>query len=214
MAIGNQSTSAALVGSVMPSTRKLVSSDASSCSTSLAGLSASIAYQVNQPLAAIIANAHACQRWLAADPPNIGRARISSERIVRDANSASDVVNRIRALFKRSTTARSAADINDIVQWPAVVTDIEDEVSAQYASPCAQNRLAQAAQAAGLAGLSASIAYQVNQPLAAIIANAHACQRWLSADPPNIGRARISSERIVRDANSASDVVNRIEFAD
>jgi C4-dicarboxylate-specific signal transduction histidine kinase len=213
MAFGNQSTSAALVGSVKPSTRKLVASDAS-CSTSLAGLSASIAYHVNQPLAAIMANAHACQRWLAADPPNIARARISSERIIRDANSASDVVNRIRALFKRRKTARSAADINDVVQWPAVATDIEGEVSAQYASPCAQNRLAQAAQAAGLAELSASIAYEVNQPLAAIVANAHACQRWLSADPPNIGRARISSERIVRDANSTSDVVNRIEFAD
>ena len=97
-----------------------------------------------------------------------------------------------------------------IVQWYGVFTDIEDEVQAQDALRCAQDRLARATQAASLAELSASIAHEVNQPLAAVVANAHACLRWLSAVPPNIERARITSERIVRDANSASDVVNGI----
>jgi C4-dicarboxylate-specific signal transduction histidine kinase len=83
--------------------------------SSLAELSASIAHEVNQPLAAIVANAHACQRWLSADPPNIERARLTSERIIRDANAAAAVINGIRALFKQSPSARAAANINDVI---------------------------------------------------------------------------------------------------
>lgn len=82
---------------------------------SLAELSASIAHEVNQPLAAIVANSHACQRWLSAAPPNLDRAKITVERIVRDANSAADVVSRIRALFKQSTDARSSTDLAGVV---------------------------------------------------------------------------------------------------
>src|SRR3546814_12180483 len=73
-----------------------------------------------------------------------------------------------------------------------------------------RSRLAQATQAASLAELSASIAHELNQPLAAIVANANACHRWLSAAPPNLERAKISAERIIRDANSAADIVSRI----
>jgi PAS domain S-box-containing protein len=97
-----------------------------------------------------------------------------------------------------------------IVQWYGVSLDIDDEVRAQEALRQASDRLAQAAQAASLAELSASIAHEVNQPLAAIVANSHACHRWLSADPPNLERAKITSERITRDANSAAEVVSRI----
>ena len=97
-----------------------------------------------------------------------------------------------------------------IVQWYAVSLDIEDETRAQEALRQASAKLAQATQAASLAELSASIAHEVNQPLAAIVANSHACQRWLSAEPPNLERAKITVERIIRDANSAADVVSRI----
>jgi len=61
-----------------------------------------------QPLAAIVANSHACQRWLSAEPPNIQRAKITTERITRDANSAADVVSRIRALFRQSVNRGTA----------------------------------------------------------------------------------------------------------
>ncbi len=97
-----------------------------------------------------------------------------------------------------------------IVQWYAVSLDIEDETRAQEALRQASAKLAQATQAASLAELSASIAHEVNQPLAAIVANSHACQRWLKAEPPNMDRAQIIVERIIRDANSAADVVSRI----
>jgi hypothetical protein len=97
-----------------------------------------------------------------------------------------------------------------IVQWYAVSLDIEDETRAQEALRQASDKLAKATQAASLAELSASIAHEVNQPLAAIVANSHACQRWLSAEPPNMERAKITVERVIRDANSAADVVSRI----
>src|SRR3546814_1413654 len=82
---------------------------------SLAELSASIAHEVNQPLAAIVANANACHRWLSAAPPNLERAKISAERIIRDANSAADIVSRIRALFKQSVEPRNYTAFDGVI---------------------------------------------------------------------------------------------------
>ncbi|MGO4835154.1 ATP-binding protein, partial [Rhizobiaceae sp. 2RAB30] len=97
-----------------------------------------------------------------------------------------------------------------IIQWYGMVIDIDDDVRTQEELRQTQERLAVSSQAASLAELSASIAHEVNQPLAAVVANSHACQRWLTADPPNIERAQKTVERIIRDANSAADVVSRI----
>jgi PAS domain S-box-containing protein len=97
-----------------------------------------------------------------------------------------------------------------ILQWFGLCHDIHDQVLAEEALRRASDRLAQAAKAASLAELSASIAHEVNQPLAAIVANSQACRRWLSAEPPNIERAKVTAERITRDANSAADVISRI----
>lgn len=109
------------------------------------------------------------------------------------------------------TRAGPMRDIDGaIVQWNVICLDIDGEVKAEEELRLAQNRLARASQAASLAELSASIAHEVNQPLAAVVTNSHACERWLSADPPNIDRARKTVERIIRDANGAADVVGRI----
>src|SRR5262249_51204205 len=97
-----------------------------------------------------------------------------------------------------------------IAQWYGVSIDIDDEVRAQNALRNASAKLAKATQAASLAELSASIAHEVNQPLAAIVANSYACHRWLSPDAPNLERAKLTAERIPRDAKAAADVVNRI----
>jgi PAS domain S-box-containing protein len=82
---------------------------------SLAILSASIAHEVNQPLAAIVANSDACYRWLSASPPNVERAKSTAERITSDANSAADVVSRIRALFRRAPLSRSSQEVNGLI---------------------------------------------------------------------------------------------------
>jgi PAS domain S-box-containing protein len=100
-----------------------------------------------------------------------------------------------------------------IAQWYSISIDVDDEVRAQQAEEALRetsDKLTKATQAASLAELSASIAHEVNQPLAAIVANSHACQRWLSAQPANVERAKITVERIIRDANSAAEVVSRI----
>ncbi len=108
----------------------------------------------------------------------------------------------------RAAPMRDAA--GEIVQWNVICLDIQGEVEARERLRMAQDSLARASQAAGMAELSASIAHEVNQPLAAIVANAQACQRWLLGEPPNVDRAKVTAERIARDANSAADVVSRI----
>lgn len=97
-----------------------------------------------------------------------------------------------------------------IVHWYRVSIDVDDAVRAQEELRLAYENLARQSQAASLAELSASIAHEVNQPLTAIVANSHACQRWLEAETPNIERAQRIMGRIIRDANSAADVVGRI----
>jgi C4-dicarboxylate-specific signal transduction histidine kinase len=82
---------------------------------SLSDLSASIAHEMNQPLAAIVATSHACQRWLSADPPNLERAKITLERIIRDANSASEAISLIRANFSQMDKAKSTVDIGRVI---------------------------------------------------------------------------------------------------
>ncbi|TBC92351.1 PAS domain S-box protein (plasmid) [Rhizobium leguminosarum] len=108
----------------------------------------------------------------------------------------------------RAAPMRNAEGV--IVQWNVICLDIDGEVHAEEDLRRAREGLARASQVASLAELSASIAHEVNQPLAAVVANSHACQRWLTADPPNIERAQRTVERIIRDSNSAADVVSRI----
>ncbi|MDH2383693.1 PAS domain-containing sensor histidine kinase [Bradyrhizobium sp. CER78] len=108
----------------------------------------------------------------------------------------------------RATPMRNAEGV--VVQWYGVCLDIEDQVQAQDELRRTRDTLGRASQAASLAELSASIAHEVNQPLAAIVANSHACQRWLAADVPNVERAQVIVTRIIRDANAAANVVSRI----
>jgi PAS domain S-box-containing protein len=81
----------------------------------LGELTASIAHEVNQPLAAILANAEACQLWLERDIPNLDGARRSVEWIIKDGNRAGDVIRRVRGLLKKSDTQKAPLDINDVI---------------------------------------------------------------------------------------------------
>lgn len=79
-------------------------------------LVASIAHEVNQPLAAIVANAEACLSWLGTDQPDVARVRRAAERIVRDGYRASDVLESIRALLKAPAPAMSEIDLNGVIR--------------------------------------------------------------------------------------------------
>jgi C4-dicarboxylate-specific signal transduction histidine kinase len=81
----------------------------------VAELSASIAHEVNQPLASVVTNAQACQTWLLHDPPNLDRAQATLERIIRDGHSAAEVVRRIRALFKEAAPVKALLNMNQLV---------------------------------------------------------------------------------------------------
>ena len=83
--------------------------------TTLGELTASIAHEVNQPLAAIVADASACLQWLAADRPDLDSVREALAAMVKDGERAADVIGRIRALLSRSRVAPEPCDLAGIV---------------------------------------------------------------------------------------------------
>jgi PAS domain S-box-containing protein len=91
----------------------------------LGEMTASIAHEVNQPLTAVIANANASLRWLAAATPNLDEARNAVSRIIRDGNRAGDVIARIRALVQKTDTEKVRIDINQIVQEVVILMQNE-----------------------------------------------------------------------------------------
>jgi signal transduction histidine kinase len=88
-------------------------------------LTASIAHEVNQPLAAVVASGNACLNWLSAVPPNLRKARDAVERIVRDGNRASDVLTRVRALLRKAPLVKSSLNVNDVVREALALVDGE-----------------------------------------------------------------------------------------
>ena len=78
-------------------------------------LTASIAHEINQPLAAIVASGNACRRWLASDQANLDRARDSVDRIIKDAHRASEIITRIRSMTRKAPPAQLPVDINDVI---------------------------------------------------------------------------------------------------
>lgn len=107
--------------------------------------------------------------------------------------------------------ANPQLDEDGVVQcWYGVHIDIEDQERAQQALLVSQERLSRYSRTLSMAEMAASIAHQMNQPLTALLTDAHACRRWLQTNPPNLERAANSAERIVRDTSKASEVVSRV----
>ena len=84
--------------------------------TTLAELTASIAHEVNQPLASVVTNAEVCLRLLDRQPPPAGEVREAVKDIIGAGRRAGDIVKRLRALFKKSETRKAPVDINEIVR--------------------------------------------------------------------------------------------------
>jgi PAS domain S-box-containing protein len=83
--------------------------------TTLGELSATIAHEVNQPLAAVVTNANASLRWLAGDSPNLTEAREAMRRIIRDGKRADEIIGRIRALAKKAPPQKDWIDLNETI---------------------------------------------------------------------------------------------------
>jgi len=90
--------------------------------TTMGELAASIAHEVNQPLAGIVTNGNASLRWLAGAPPNLDEARDAIQRIIRDGSRAGQVIARIRALSQKTRATKELLDINEAIEEIVVLT--------------------------------------------------------------------------------------------
>jgi PAS domain S-box-containing protein len=78
-------------------------------------LTASLAHEVNQPIAAAVTSANSCFHWLEGDVPNLDKARAATLRIVKDGTRAAEIIGRIRLLFKKGTQHRESLDVNEVI---------------------------------------------------------------------------------------------------
>jgi PAS domain S-box-containing protein len=84
--------------------------------TTMGELTASLAHEVNQPIAAAVTNANTCLRWLTRDHPDLQEAREAALRIVKDATRAADIISRIRLHFKKGSPERESVDVNEVIE--------------------------------------------------------------------------------------------------
>jgi PAS domain S-box-containing protein len=84
-------------------------------------LTASLAHEINQPIAAAVTDASTCLRWLTRDHPDVEEAREAALRMVKDASRAAEIISRIRVLFKKGTPQRELVDINQIIREMATL---------------------------------------------------------------------------------------------
>ena len=79
-------------------------------------MTASIAHEINQPLAAVATNASASLHWLALQPPNLDEARQAMASAMKDANRASGVIERLRTLLKKAPSELRRLDVNEVIR--------------------------------------------------------------------------------------------------
>jgi PAS domain S-box-containing protein len=113
----------------------------------------------------------------------------------------------IRYLHVRAHRVKYASGGEEIV---GALTDITERRKSQAAFDAAQTALAHACRVATLGEISASIAHEVNQPLAAIVANGQACLRFLDRETPDLDNVRGTIEWIIKDGKRASEVIRRV----
>jgi signal transduction histidine kinase len=90
--------------------------------TAMGEMAATIAHEVTQPLTGIVTNGNACLRWLDGGSPNLEKARQAVERIIRDGNRASTVIQEVRTLVKKAPPKKELVNINDLVQGTIALT--------------------------------------------------------------------------------------------
>jgi signal transduction histidine kinase len=93
-------------------------------------LTASLAHEVSQPVAAAVLSADACLRWLSREQPDVEKALAAAARIAQEGRRAGEIVNRVRLLFKKGTLQRELVDPNEIVREMTLLLRSE---ASQYA---------------------------------------------------------------------------------
>jgi PAS domain S-box-containing protein len=130
-ALGDESGSIEFVGAVMDVTERKraevalrqAHADLEHVSrvTTMGELTASLAHEVNQPIAAAVTNANTCLRWLTRDHPDLEEARAAAMRIVKDGTRAAEIIGRVRLLFKRSAPERELVNVNEVIREMTVL---------------------------------------------------------------------------------------------
>jgi C4-dicarboxylate-specific signal transduction histidine kinase len=95
--------------------------------TTMGEFTASLAHEVKQPIAAAVTDANTCVRWITRDEPDLKEAREAAWRIVKDAERAAEIINRVRLLFKKGTPQRELFDVNEVAREMIVL--LGDEAS-------------------------------------------------------------------------------------
>jgi C4-dicarboxylate-specific signal transduction histidine kinase len=93
--------------------------------TTMGQMAASIAHEITQPLAAIVANSSAGLRWLGREPPHVDEARAALNDIVADGHRASDVIASIRTMFKKDSHERTLVDLNELIRDVLAIVDAD-----------------------------------------------------------------------------------------
>jgi PAS domain S-box-containing protein len=93
--------------------------------TTIGELTASVAHEINQPIAAAVTNANTCYRWLRREQPDVAEAREAAMRIVKDVTRAAEIISRIRSLYRKAPPRRDLVDVNDVVREMLVLLQHE-----------------------------------------------------------------------------------------
>ncbi len=93
--------------------------------TTMGELTASLAHEVNQPIAAASINAQACLRYLKREQPDPEKAGVAASRMVRDVNRAAEIISRIRMFFRKGAHAQEPVDMNEVIQEMVVLLSSE-----------------------------------------------------------------------------------------
>ena len=150
--------------------------------TTMGELAASIAHEVNQPLAGIVTNANASLRWLAGDSPNLAEAREAIRRIIRDGNRTGDVILRMRALFKKART-KERLDINEAIEEVVILAQ----------SQVQRNRVSLQTQLANELPLILGDRIQLQQVILNLLINAIQAMSGVDEGPREVW---VSSEKV------------------
>ena len=166
----------------------------------LGEMTASIAHEVNQPLAAVVNNASACLRWLAGQAPNLEEARQSAALIIADGHRAGEIIGRIRALAKKAPPRKDWLDINETIL----------EVIALARSEAQRNRVSLQTQLSSDVPLILGDRIQLQQVILNLIINAIEAMSGVGEGPREllVGSGKDDSQGVlvtVRDSGPGLD---------
>jgi len=155
--------------------------------------------------------------WLSIIHPDDRSGFIAKWRSALAAGEPAEMEARVwtaqhdyRSLLVRNVPLRDGH--GEIVKWYGTGIDIEDRKRAEEALRKAQADLAHANRVTTMGELSASIAHEINQPISGAITNASTCLRRLDRAEPDLEGARVAASRVIRDANRASEIIDRVKL--